>query len=112
MKPKTLYLVLCFLGLILPYAEFVPWLLHHGLNLPLFVRDLFANRIGAFFAMDVLVSAVALLAFARIEGTRMRIPKGWLILLTVLTVGVSLGLPLFLFLRETELKRSAARLTA
>ena len=104
MKPKTLYLVLCILGLILPYAEFVPWALLHGLNLPLFVRELFANRIGAFFGMDVLVSAVVLLTFTRVEGKRLGIRHRWLVVLAVLTVGVSLGLPLFLYLREQQLE--------
>src|SRR5271165_6534568 len=30
MKPKTLYLVLCFAGVLVPYSQFVPWLLRHG----------------------------------------------------------------------------------
>jgi|SRR5580692_10657647 hypothetical protein len=105
MKPKTLYLVLCLAGLLLPYSQFVPWVLQHGLNLPLFARELFANRIGAFFGMDVVVSAVALLVFTRIESARLAIRNRWLVVIAVLTVGVSLGLPLFLFLRELELER-------
>ncbi len=108
MKPKTLYLVLCILGLVVPYAEFVPWALQHGLNLPLFVRELFANRIGAFFGMDVLVSAVVLIAFTRIESRRAGIRHRWLVILAVLTVGVSLGLPLFLYLREQRLESGIA----
>ena len=108
MKPKTIYLVLCILGLVVPYAEFVPWVLQHGLNLPLFVRELFANRIGAFFGMDVLVSAVALISFSRIEGARLGIRNRWLVLVAILTVGVSLALPLFLYLREVEMERRAA----
>src|SRR6266581_2026985 len=106
MKPKTVYLALCILGLVLPYAEFVPWVLQHGLNLRLFVQELFANRIGAFFGMDVIVSAIALLVFTRFESNRLGIGKRWLVVLAVLTVGVSLGLPLFLYLRELELERS------
>jgi len=108
MKPKTVYLALCILGLVLPYSEFVAWLLQHGLNLPLFFRELFANRISAFFAMDVIVSAVSLLVFTRIESARMGIRNRWLVLVAVLTVGVSLGLPLFLYLRERKLERGAA----
>jgi hypothetical protein len=104
MKPKTLYLVLCIMGLVLPYAEFIPWALQHGLNLPLFARELFANRIGAFFGMDVLVSTVVLIAFTRIESRRLGIRHRWLVILAVLTVGVSLGLPLFLYLREQQLE--------
>ena len=109
MKPKTVYLALCILGLVLPYAEFVPWVLQHGLNLRLFVQELFANRIGAFFGMDVIVSAIALLVFTRFESNRLGIGKRWLVVLAVLTVGVSLGLPLFLYLRELELERSLRR---
>jgi|SRR5271165_5158130 len=105
MKPKTLYLILCFAGLLLPYWQFVPWVLQHGLNLTLFVRELFANRIGAFFGMDVVVSAVVLLVFTRIESVRLGIRRRWLVVVAVLTVGVSLALPLFLYLRELELGR-------
>lgn len=105
MKPKTVYLVLCLLGLILPYSQFVPWVLQHGLNLALFARELFANRIGAFFGMDVIVSAVALIVFARIEGKRIGVRNRWPVVVAVLTVGVSLALPLFLYLREAELER-------
>jgi len=105
MKPKTLYLALCLGGVLLPYWQFVPWVLQHGLNLPFFARELFANRIGAFFGMDVIVSAVALLAFTRVESARLGIRRSWLVLVAVLTVGVSLGLPLFLYLRELELER-------
>jgi hypothetical protein len=108
MKPKTLYLVLCFAGLLLPYWQFIPWVLQHGLNLSLFVRELFANRIGAFFGMDVIVSAAALLVFARIESARLGIRRRWLVVVAVVTVGVSLALPLFLYLRDSELERKAA----
>lgn len=108
MRPKTLYLALCIAGVLIPYWQFLPWLLQHGLNLPLFVRELFATRIGAFFGMDVIISAVALLAFTRIEGTRLSVHRRWLVVVAVLTVGVSLGLPLFLYLRELELERKPA----
>jgi UDP-N-acetylglucosamine:LPS N-acetylglucosamine transferase len=105
MKPKTVYLVLCVLGLVLPYWQFVPWVAQHGVNLPLFVRELFANRISAFFGMDVLVSAVVLFRFIGRESSRLTIRTSWFPMLAVLTVGVSLGLPLFLYLREARLEQ-------
>lgn len=43
-----IYLALCFLGALLPYWQFVPWLAEHGMNVSLFVDELFANRISAF----------------------------------------------------------------
>jgi hypothetical protein len=108
MKPKTIYLVLCFVGAALPYWQFVPWLMQHGMNLPLFSRELFANRISAFFGMDVLVSALVLIVFMRVESARLNIPRRWLPVLGLLTVGVSLCLPLFLYLRESRLEEVKA----
>jgi hypothetical protein len=110
MKLKTVYLVLCVVGLVLPYTQFVPWVAANGLHLRLFFEQLFANRVGAFFGMDVLVSAVVLLAFAGAEGRRLKlgVRARWLTLLAVLTVGVSLGLPLFLYLRERGLEQGRA----
>lgn len=106
MKRKTIYLILCVLGFALPYWQFVPWVMANGLNMPLFAQQLFANRIGGFFGMDVLVSAVALLVFARGESVRFGGSVRWFPMLAVLTVGVSLGLPLLLYLRERKLETS------
>jgi hypothetical protein len=70
-KPRHLYLILCLLGIVLPYSQLVPWLLEHGLNVELFFRELFANRISAFFTMDVIVSAIVLICFIQSEGNRL-----------------------------------------
>jgi Terpene cyclase DEP1 len=109
MNRKVLYLVLCVLGFALPYSQFVPWIIEHGLDMPLLVRQLFANRIGGFFGLDVLVSAIALVGFIRSEGARLKMQSLWLPIVSVLLVGVSLGLPLFLYLREGELERPGAK---
>jgi hypothetical protein len=72
MKLRYLYLAFCLLGLLLPYSQLIPWIMeHHALNMSIFIRDLFANRISAFFAVDVIVSAIVLISFVRIEGTRL-----------------------------------------
>jgi hypothetical protein len=112
MKLKTIYLVLCVLGVVVPYWQLGPWLAANGLNMPLFFQQLFANHIGAFFGMDVVVSAVALLVFVRTESSRLDVPGRWLPLIAVLAVGVSLGLPLFLYLRERKLEQDQAQATS
>jgi hypothetical protein len=112
MKLKTLYLILCVLGIVLPYWEFLPWVAQNGLSLPLFFHLLFANRISAFFGMDVFVSAAVLVVFLRIESSHLRIPGRWLPVLALLLVGVSLALPLFLFLRESRLEQDSPQLGA
>jgi hypothetical protein len=109
MKARHFYLVYCVLGLVLPYSQFVPRLLEHGLNITLFFREPFANRISAFFAIDVIVSAIVLLWFIQNEGKRLRVRLLWLPIVGTLVVGVSFGLPLFLFLRDVTLDRTTAR---
>ena len=102
-------MLFCVLAVALPYWQFVPWVIAHGgLNIPLFVRDLFANRVSGFFGMDVLVSAVVLFVFVGIEARRVGMRFRWLPVVAVLLVGVSLGLPLFLYLREIELEPTVA----
>ena len=109
MKLRYLYLVFCLLGLLLPYSQFVPWIMeHHALNMSIFIRDLFANRISAFFAMDVIVSAVVLFIFIKAEARKAGVTLLWLPIVGTLLVGVSFGLPLFLYLRQVQLDRTAA----
>lgn len=106
MKLKTVYLVLCVVGAALPLWQLGPWLAANGLDVPLLFRQLFADRVGAFFGSDVVVSAVVLAVFVVAEGKRVR--RGWLALVATAAVGVSLGFPLFLYMRERELERRAA----
>ena len=109
MKLRYLYLIFAVLGLILPYSQFIPWIAeHHALNISIFLSDLFANRISAFFAMDVVVSAVVLISFIQTEGKRLQMRFLWLPTLGTLLVGVSFGLPLFLYLRQLQMKRMTA----
>ena len=100
MKLKNVYLVLSVLGFALPMSQFLPWVAENGLDGQLFISQLFANRISAFFGMDVVVSAVVLAVFARAE-----VRRRWIPVVAMLTVGVSLGLPLALYLRELEKPR-------
>ena len=75
-----------------------------GLQLDLFVRQLFANRVSLFFGLDVLVSSAVLVVFMRVEGRLLRIRFRWLPIVGLCAVGVSLALPLFLYLRESALE--------
>ena len=52
---QYLYLVLCILGTLLPYSQFLPFLREHGLDVSLLIKDLFANRISSFFGLDVIL---------------------------------------------------------
>ncbi len=100
MRLRHAYLALAVLGTILPYWKLLPWVLERGLDLALLCQELFSTRIGAFFGLDVVVSAVVLFLFISVEGRRLGLRRLWLPIAATCLVGVSLGLPLFLYLRE------------
>jgi hypothetical protein len=108
LRLRYVYLALCVLGLVLPYWQFVPWFLEHGLDLSLFVHQLFANRIAGFFGIDVIISSLVLWVFVFAEGARLGMRGLWLPVIATLLVGVSLGLPLFLYMRQVQLDKPAS----
>lgn len=107
MKPKHVYFGLAVLGAVLPLWQFIPFLREHGLAFDVFFRQLFSTPVGGFFGMDVIVSSVVLWVLVYIEGRRAGVRHLWLPILANLTVGVSLGLPLFLYMREVRLEVSS-----
>ena len=102
---KVFYLLCAIAGAIVPYSQFVPWVAEHGLDVKLLTLELFSTRIGAFFGLDVFVAAIALLAFIAWEGSRLRMKRLWLPAAATCIIGVSCGLPLFLFMRQSEVKQ-------
>ena len=105
---QHLYLVLCILGAVLPCSQLFPFLAEHGLNVPRLIDDLFANRISSFFGLDVIVSSLVLWVLVLTEGRRQQMRHLWIYIVCNLLVGVSLGLPLFLYVRERVIARPRA----
>lgn len=104
-RRQAAYAGLLVLGIALPYSRFIPWLVEHGVDLPRFRDELLANRIGGFFGWDVAVAVVGLLAVASADP-ELRPAQRWLVALGSLG-GASVGLPLYLLLREGN-RRGAA----
>lgn len=86
------------LGLVLPLKQFIPWLEQHGVDLPRFGQELFANRVSSFFAWDVFTAVATLLVVASADQ-ELSPAQRWLVAAGSL-LGASVGLPLYLFLRE------------
>ena len=108
MKTRHVYLALCFFGIVLPYSQFLPWIAENGLDIALLIEEITTSRIAAFGWLDVIVSALALFVFIFTDGRREKIANLWLPVAGTLLVGVSLGLPLFLYLREVNREQTAA----
>lgn len=105
MKTKHLYLILFLIGSILPYWELINFVFENGFNFILFFEQLTTNRISRFFAYDVVISAIVLLVL--IFQHKKEVKNYWMPILTTLIIGVSAGLPLFLY--QWELAKNEAK---
>ncbi|RXJ89018.1 hypothetical protein CRV01_10380 [Arcobacter sp. CECT 8983] len=103
---KKFYIVLAILGFILPYTQFISWLSVNGLDVVLLFQEIIESKITLFAWIDVIISAIVLIVFILIEGKKQKMNKLWLPIFGTLLVGVSFGLPLFLFMREIQIDKN------
>ena len=104
MKIKNIYIILTIAGTLLPLSQFYQFLTENGLNFKLFFEELFVNNISSFFGLDVIISAIVTALFIAYESKRLHIKNSWICYIALFGVGVSCGLPLFLYLREKKLE--------
>ncbi|MDY0194316.1 MAG: DUF2834 domain-containing protein [Aliarcobacter butzleri] len=103
---KKLYLLLAIIGFILPLWQFISWLLEFGVDVPLMFHTIVEDKLSLFAWLDVIISATVLVVFVLYEGRKQSMSRLWIPIAGTLCVGVSFGLPLFLFLRERHLEKS------
>src|SRR5215510_5895934 len=104
MTRKHIYLFLAVVGFVVPYYFFISFLMAHGFDARLFVRQLFGTPISTFFAADLLLSAVIFLRYLGQEAARYSMKHQWVYIIALVTVGLSFALPLFLYARESHLE--------
>ena len=104
MTRKNIYLFLAIIGFLVPYYFLISFLLAHGVDARLFLRQLFGTPISSFFAVDLLLSCVVFVSFMIQEATRHSMKHRWVYLLALCSVGLSFALPLFLWARESHLE--------
>lgn len=106
---KYFYLVLCVIGTLIPYAFFVPFLMQHGFAFGEFMVQIWANPVSRFFAADVVIASIVAWAMMARESQRRDIKYWWVAMVSTFIVGLSLALPLFLFMRELKIEEDQAR---
>ena len=94
---KKVYFALALVGLILPYSQFVPFILENGLNTSLIVTEITGYRLSTFAWLDVVVTALVVITLIIDEK---RLKNWWIPVAATLLIGPSCGLPLYLYMRE------------
>ena len=96
---KKFYLVCAIIGTIVPWFFFAQFFTWQGFNIALFVQSLFVNGAAAGFVADVLISIVVFLVWSYDDAKTLGVPRWWVVLLASFVVGLSLSLPLYLYMR-------------
>ncbi|TMP77489.1 hypothetical protein CWB73_19755 [Pseudoalteromonas phenolica] len=97
-----IYLLLAILGALLPYGALLPWLFENGLNLQLLWQAITANNISVLAWLDVVIAAVALICFIVTNSKKHQVKGAAFAIVATLSIGVACGLPLYLYLKETN----------
>lgn len=97
---RNVFLILAVIGTILPYIYFIRWFEEHGYDLGAMVDAWNVNDASTGLVYDLTVAFAALVIWIIWETLQNR---RWLNLIAVpasLCIGVSCGLPLYLYLRS------------
>ena len=96
---KKLFLVLCILGVILPYYQFYYFLLENNWSMSGFWADIYSNHAISMITMDITVAATSYLVFIIYKFYNKKINGRSFIkyMLSLFLVGFSLSMPLYLY---------------
>ena len=101
-----LYLFAGFAGTLLPFAAFGEWITHHDLSPVQMITVIWQQPLALFAWLDVIITALVLIIFADIEARRTGMSRRWIAPIATCCISPSLGLPLFLYLRDQHLTSS------
>lgn len=98
---KYFWLLLCVLGILFPFSQYPAYYEKYGMDFTPFTTAPWKDPATAFLQMDFIVTAVTAAAFIVYDGRKLKMKRLWLPLASIFLVGMSLALPLFLYLRES-----------
>lgn len=97
---RGLFLLLAVWGAIHPMSYFLAWFRANGFDLLAMVDAWHANAASSGLVWDLTIAAIALTVWILIEAYQGKPRLGLLAIPATFGVGVSFGLPLYLFLRS------------
>jgi hypothetical protein len=100
MRIKALYIFLFIIGTIIPYYFFLPFIIRYGLNIPLIITKLSANNVSLFFGLNVLITTIIFITYIIYDQKKIKVEFFWFSIIATLTIGISSGLPLYLYFKE------------
>lgn len=102
---STFYLLAFVVGSLVPLYFIYGFIQESsGVNLPLFMEQLFENKASSTFSADLLICSFIFWAFMIRDKKGKALPNALYFIVLNLTVGLSSALPLYLYFRERSSK--------
>lgn len=98
-RQRWVWLVAAVIGTFVPWFYFGRFFASEGFNLSLFIEQLFATDPASGFVADVLISIGVFWVWSFVDSRRNDVSQWWLVIPAGVAVGLSLALPLYLYLR-------------
>ena len=104
---KTFYLILMILSAIIGYGIAGSFVATHGLDIPLFLRQM-GETSGALQALsDLLITGLIVYVWILHEGRRLHMAHPWFYIVgSFIGGGLCFGLALFLYMRQRHLEKA------
>ncbi len=99
---RIVFLALAVWGAIHPMSYFIAWFNANGYDLMAMVDAWHANAASSGLVWDLTIAAVTLTIWVLVETIRTRLWLGLIAIPATFFIGVSCGLPLYLFLRSRQ----------
>ena len=96
---RMIYLALAIAGTIVPMYFFISWFMANGWSLAAMMQAWNVNDAASGLVWDLTIAAIALTVWIAVESWVRRDWLGLVAIPATFCIGVSCGLPLFLFLR-------------
>ena len=102
---KTIYALLTLIGAALPFSQFILWLTEYGFNFTLFFQQIIENPLAIFAWLDVIVTVIVIVLMVMNEGKNLKMKRLWIPIVASFIGGASVGLPLFLYMKQSHLEK-------
>mgnify|MGYP003324673790 FL=1 len=99
---RIIYLALAIWGALHPMWYFITWFRSEGFNLTKMIDAWHANAASTGLVWDLTIAAITLTCWIIYEVYRSRRYEYLIAILATFLIGVSCGLPFYLFLRKTK----------
>ena len=99
---KNIYLIASIVGTLIPLYFIVGFIEVNGLNLSLFLTELFQSKPSATFSSDLLICSFVFWLFMFNDKKGRKMPDILVFIGLNLFIGLSSALPLYLYFRESS----------